>query len=533
MSAVRKSSVRPVSSSRDDRIDGILPAWRWSSDELTYSAPTSSDDYADDFFSDWDENDISAEFQDFSPLSNRQLFYYKSILDSDFDGADGYAESFSVESLTELEFEFSNAANPNDDIAAANSGDYSGAYAYLPGTTSEAGRVFFGTIGVEPEEGNDDHLTMLHEIGHALGLLHGHEESEFGAVPNKYDSNEYTVMTYKSYVGEDLGDGTTVSPEFWGRPQTYMMLDIAALQHLYGANYDANSGDTVYSWKPGSGKTKIDGESAIDPGANRIYATIWDGGGTDTYDLSRYERGVDIDLRPGKHSVFSNKQLADIGGDFEHQSARGNIFNALKYDDDRRSLIENALGGEGNDRIVGNGARNRLEGGEGRDELIGRSGSDRLLGGKGSDTLTGDNGRDRLYGGNAHDEITGGAGADIIKGGKGDDTFVFLDVSDSTPDDFDILRPGGSVAAFEKAGRADGDVIDVSEIDANNISGGDQSFSFNQGTGRADLWLEDDSNTTNTLVFGNIDGDVRAEFYLVIRDGSVEASDYHRSDFIL
>ena len=58
-----------------------------------------------------------------------------------------------------------------------------------------------------------------------------------------------------------------------------MMLDIAAMQQMYGADFTTNAGNTVYSWPPGSGRTLVDGQVGIDPGGNRIFATVWDGGG--------------------------------------------------------------------------------------------------------------------------------------------------------------------------------------------------------------------------------------------------------------
>lgn len=72
-----------------------------------------------------------------------------------------------------------------------------------------------------------------------------------------------------------------------------------------------------------------------------IFATIWDGGGTDTYDLSAYTDALEIDLRPGQHSVFDTDQLANLG---YGETARGSIFNAQQYEGDSRSLIENATG---------------------------------------------------------------------------------------------------------------------------------------------------------------------------------------------
>ena len=45
-------------------------------------------------------------------------------------------------------------------------------------------------------------MGILHETGHALGLKHGHEFPP--AISSDRDSVEYTVMTYRSYPGDDL-----------------------------------------------------------------------------------------------------------------------------------------------------------------------------------------------------------------------------------------------------------------------------------------------------------------------------------------
>ena len=55
--------------------------------------------------------------------------------------------------------------------------------------------------------------------------------------------------------------------EHWGAPQTWMMLDIAALQELYGADFEVNAGDSVYRWKPGSGRTWSTARSGSTPAA--------------------------------------------------------------------------------------------------------------------------------------------------------------------------------------------------------------------------------------------------------------------------
>jgi serralysin len=137
----------------------------------------------------------------------------------------------------------------------------------------------------------------------------------------------------------------------------------------------------------------IDGAGQGAPGANRIFMTVWDGGGTDTYDLSNYSTGVRIDLRPGQWTTSSAAQLAQLTSTGS-KIAAGNIANALLHGGSWLSLIENAKGGPGNDAIIGNQAANTLWGNAGNDRLSASSGNDMLIGGTGADSLNGGTGLD-------------------------------------------------------------------------------------------------------------------------------------------
>ncbi|MBA3520842.1 MAG: M10 family metallopeptidase C-terminal domain-containing protein [Rhizobiales bacterium] len=192
--------------------------------------------------------------------------------------------------------------------------------------------------------GTYQYHTILHETGHALGLKHGHEaEHGNAALPAAWDSMEFTVMTYRSFVGQVLDadgdgkdDGYTVTAGDYA--QTLMMLDIRALQHLYGVDFTTQSSDTVYRWDT-QGKYFINGAEQWDTATNTIFLTIWDGGGVDTYDFSAFTTNQFIDLAPGVNN-------------------------------------DTLRGGLGNDRLTG---------GEGNDTLRGGLGSDTFFGGIGND----------------------------------------------------------------------------------------------------------------------------------------------------
>ena len=126
-----------------------------------------------------------------------------------------------------------------------------------------------------------------------------------------------------------------------------MMDDIQAIQYLYGANFTTNSGDTRYSFDPNTGQMFIDGVGQGVPLGDKIFRTIWDGGGNDTYDFSNYTTNMTIDLRPGQWSTLSTTQLADLGqsggGDLHH-AAIGNVANAMLFQGDRQRRDQGAVG---------------------------------------------------------------------------------------------------------------------------------------------------------------------------------------------
>lgn len=146
--------------------------------------------------------------------------------------------------------------------------------------------------------------------------------------------------------------------------------------------------------------------------------TVWDGGGTDTYDLSAYTTNLSINLTPGGSSLFSAAQRANLDAVFQsNHYALGNVFNALLYQGDTRSLIENATGGSGNDLMIGNQADNTLTGNGGNDFLLGDAGNDSLIGGSGLDSMTGGTGDDTYFvdaSGDIIVETSGGGTADRV-----------------------------------------------------------------------------------------------------------------------
>ncbi|NWC78643.1 M10 family metallopeptidase C-terminal domain-containing protein [Pseudomonas sp. P7759] len=170
------------------------------------------------------------------------------------------------------------------------------------------------------------------------------------------DSESHTHM---SYLDERHGymnhRGTRASA-----PQ---LDDISAYQKKYGANHETRKDDTTYGFNSNTDRDFL----SVKTDKDKMVAAIWDGGGTDTLDFSGYKQDQQISLRAGTFS--------DVGG------LKGNVSIAYGV------TIENAVGGSGNDLLMGNEAANTLKGGEGNDRLYGAGGADLLWGGKGNDVF--------------------------------------------------------------------------------------------------------------------------------------------------
>lgn len=398
-----------VSATNNAEIDGLLSGYKWTG-TITYSFPDAAGDYASPYSGGSSEPTTSGFAS--APSQMQAAINYAIGLVLGYTNANiQYAGTNGADIMVAQ----SPAANPTS-------------YAYYPGNYASGGDVWFGTAYNYSLAalGNYYFTTALHELGHALGLKHSQEAGGPAnvAVPSAHDDSEYTVMSYRSYVGASTTSGYT--NEAYGYPQTYMANDILALQTMYGADYTTQGGATVYTWSPTTGQEFINGlgQPADNGGAggsaNRIYETIWDGGGVDTYDLSNYTTNLSINLNPGASSVFSSVQLANLGNG---HYASGNVYNAYLYNNDLHSLIDNATGGSGNDTIVGNVIANILNGGSGNDTITGGGGNDTITGGSGADTA--------VYSGNA--------ASYAISYNLATQTFTLIDQRSGSPDGTDTV----------------------------------------------------------------------------------------------
>lgn len=229
--------------------------------------------------------------------------------------------------------------------------------------------------------GGDGLNTVLHELGHGVGLAHPHDggtyndATTFPGVVDPFSTGSYglnqgiwTIMSYNTgwdKTGYDLP---------YGNQAGLGAFDIAALQALYGKNTGTGRGSDVY--------TLPTWNLSVD---ERGWFCLWDAGGRDTITAAQASVGVTIDLR----AATLKQGDPDAGGFVSREKGVAGGYTIANG-----VTIENATGGRYADKLQGNVAANVLSGDGGADTLLGNIGNDILRGGAGKDKLYGGAGRD-------------------------------------------------------------------------------------------------------------------------------------------
>jgi Ca2+-binding RTX toxin-like protein len=288
------------------------------------------------------------------------------------------------------------------------------------------------SLTTNPEKGGGQYAnwTIFHEIGHSMGLMHTHQETEgnpaLETIGKAMDNERYSVMSYNGASNHNN----------YGHAVSYMALDVAALQALYGAPEYASEDSTYRLLDARQAKLDLtEGDTAI----GRALYCIWDSGGVDTISYSGTQRGTMINLNA---ATLDTSALSDSLGrvieDVESTSYFAKLSKSLQLD--ITSEWRNAGGSwsevlvQGKNGLIGNGGGYSIANGAEIENATGGRGNDLLIGNEFGNLLAGAAGKDTLLGGDGDDTLRGGKGRDILIGGDGADAFIYSSGGDRIRD---------------------------------------------------------------------------------------------------
>jgi hypothetical protein len=188
------------------------------------------------------------------------------------------------------------------------------------------------------------HSTLAHELLHSLGLT----DAKNVAIDPSRNDQRFTLMSYNQHPGE---------VRQINQPQLY---DVAALQSIFGRNSGLNPANTSYTNFTSTDQDSV-GQDAI--------STIWDSNGSDTISATAVDnigRSAFIDLRPGYFSsIGPRNNVVVTTGASPALTNPGWLNISIAFG----TSIENAIGGQASDYIIGNILTNTLSGGADDDVL--------------------------------------------------------------------------------------------------------------------------------------------------------------------
>ena len=352
------------------------------------------------------------------------------------------------------------------------------------------------------------YATVLHEIGHALGLKHP-TDAWTDNVPgwinvphNQWDPNvgynsSFSIMSAGATALTDL-----------------TAADYQAIQSIYGTPAMAANEDKSWSWNAAKATLtqtlKDDGETVRGVSTSN---TINGGAGNDT--VYAIGSGANtVNGKGGNDTLVGGSGTSHLDG-----GAGADVLNGwfgtsfATYKDAPTGVTVNLLNPSLN---TGDAAGDsylhlyRVEGSTHADTLTADNNADYLYGLAGNDSLIGGSGADHLF---------GGAGTDVLTGGTGKDFFAFTALTDST------LAAPDLITDF-----ATGDKIALNTLDADTGTAGNQAFHLGGGGGHAgDLVVSAyDAVHNRTIVDLYVDNNasIDAEIWLTGDHHTLAAKDF-------
>lgn len=361
------------------------------------------------------------------------------------------------------------------------------AWTYYPGNVHQYERISSDVWTDTPSDnwsndwfGNMGYgdTTLIHELGHSLGLSHPGAYNYDPNVTQDYaglaeyaqDSTQYSIMSYwpATQTGARIVNWNTL---LYGYAQTPLLHDVLTIQDKYGADPTTRAGDTTYGFNSNAGNNLFDFSQNSYP-----YLTIYDAGGHDKIDLSGFTVSQFVDLHAGSFSSIgagspnpdvANAQLAQLtslsGEDWgTYDSATAALTNSIlaSYENANAKSIVQDLSYYGQSPVTGIATSEyqnvSIAYGVTIEDATGGSARDLLWGNEVANVLSGLGGNDVLNGFEGNDTLIGGTGTDTLTGGAGDDVFVFAnDGSTDTITDFqsghdriDLSGIGGATSAY-------------------------------------------------------------------------------------
>ena len=414
--------------------------------------------------------------------------------------------------------------------------------------------------------GNDDNNILIGNGGN--NVINGGLGDDFMSGGGGNDT--YWIDSLGDVILESAGGGvdTVVSPFDLVLGANFENGTLLGSANL---NITGNASNNILTGN--AGNNVLDGGSG---GAD----TFIGGAGDDTYYLNSTTDTVVELAGEGYDIVHVNNNFSAVGQAIEEVILSGTANSHLTGNELANRLVGNSgnnaidggagadvlEGNDGNDTLTGGLDNDTLIGGNGNDVLNGGAGGDTMIGGAGNDTyyvnstadvvtelagagidqvfttisfrlagtgienatligslarnLTGNELNNRLIGNDAANIISGGLGGDVLTGGGGADVFDYNSILETTQAASDRITDISS-----------DDWIDLSGIDANTTTGGNQAFSlvsaFSGVAGQ--LIVLYDSGTDTTGVYGDVNGDGLSDFRIVLAGGDHSAF----SNFVL
>lgn len=277
-----------------------------------------------------------------------------------------------ISSLVNINFQLVTSGSSDINFGTNDQGSTSGGYA--TGANAALGAVNLllnnkSSVNTSPQPGDYGWETIVHEIGHTLGLKHpGAYNAGGGVAPGPYltladDNRRNTVMSYNNPVDAAInwvsnGNGGYTSAGV--NPSTFMPLDILALQFLYGKNQTgvslSDSSKTLANYQTTQFTSDWLGMETLSSTSQGL-----------SLDLSSISASSIVDLRAGAFSSINIKDVnynVGIGG--AKKQSFYNLNNVgLAYD----ASISHLTGGASSDVVYVSNKDIEIDGNDGNDKV--------------------------------------------------------------------------------------------------------------------------------------------------------------------